>query len=473
MIGCFFKIICSIFSNIINGEFLRLDGFQPVTVKVRKQLFEIISKVTSNCFFIVAKIIKGYTSLSDLDIMKVAMGGFNARECCFHGVMHPYFKIRHVHCWLESSATLFHKFENFRIAFLALMAHDCSENRYCLKINREIKKKKHQKQRRETQATQRIREGQQQKNASSTGLREIGRSANHLEKGTRTLEDIFGNGVRDSEPEEELSRKTAVIMETEEGRLKRIISLMRHIPVFSGEGDVEPFIDAIEYCTPKLKAEDEGTFIFELVSRLSGVAVGSRRTVMKTAETIKGVIEKLRQNSGHTEDFSAILNRLTKILQEENESTAKFGARLERMRSQAANKIDRCRSREDIVRRREREHARIRLASYGEELQVEESIKKPNKETIGEEPLVFTVTNDAANIDQGGPKCYRCGEFKTKDDSRYSEDHTTLEDSCIEKIAAITLVIAAIEDHMVIITTSIMIKSVEDIKLYIRVSNEI
>ncbi|KAH0562926.1 hypothetical protein KQX54_000894 [Cotesia glomerata] len=148
----------------------------------------------------------------------------------------------------------------------------------------------------------------------------------------------------------------------------------------------------------------------KLASRSSGVAVGSMRTVMKTARTIKGVIEKLRQNSGHTEDFFAILNRLTKLLQEENESTAKFGARLESMRSQAANKIDRCRSIEDIVHRREREHARIRLATYGEELQVEESIKKPNKETIGEEPLVFTVTNDAANIDQGGPKCYRCGE---------------------------------------------------------------
>ncbi|KAH0567930.1 hypothetical protein KQX54_016271 [Cotesia glomerata] len=134
------------------------------------------------------------------------------------------------------------------------------------------------------------------------------------------------------------------------------------------------------------------------------------RTVMKTARTIKGVIEKLRQNSGHTEDFFAILNRLIKLLQEKNESTAKFGARLESMRSQAANKIDRCRSREDIVHRREREHARIRLATYREELQVKESIKKPNKETIGEEPLVFTVTNDAANIDQGGPKCYRCEE---------------------------------------------------------------
>ncbi|KAH0539951.1 hypothetical protein KQX54_010259 [Cotesia glomerata] len=121
----------------------------------------------------------------------------------------------------------------------------------------------------------------------------------------------------------------------------------------------------------------------KFASRSSGVAVGSMRTVMNTARTIKG---------------------------EENESTSKFGARLESIRSQAANKIDRCRSREDIVHRREREHARIKLATYGEELQVEESIKKLNKETIGEEPLVFTVTNDAANIDQGGPKCYRCGE---------------------------------------------------------------
>ncbi|XP_044596943.1 uncharacterized protein LOC123273567 [Cotesia glomerata] len=60
----------------------------------------------------------------------------------------------------------------------------------------------------------------------------------------------------------------------------------------------------------------------KLASRSSGVAVGSMRTVMKTARTIKGVIEKLRQNSGHTEDFFAILNRLTKLLQEENESTA-------------------------------------------------------------------------------------------------------------------------------------------------------
>ncbi|KAH0537952.1 hypothetical protein KQX54_001505 [Cotesia glomerata] len=118
------------------------------------------------------------------------------------------------------------------------------------------------------------------------------------------------------------------------------------------------------------------------------------------------------------------------------------------MRSQAANKIDRCRSREDIVHRRKREHARIRLATYGEELQVEESIKQPNKETIGKEPLVFT--------------------FKTKDDSRYGEDHTTLEepDSCMTvTTAAITPVIATIEDHMVIITTSIMIKPVEDIKV--------
>ncbi|KAH0533467.1 hypothetical protein KQX54_000157, partial [Cotesia glomerata] len=41
---------------------------------------------------------------------------------------------------------------------------------------------------------------------------------------------------------------------------------------------------------------------------------------------------------------------------------------------------------------------------------VEESIKKPSKEATREEPLVFTVTNDAANIDQGGPKCYGCGE---------------------------------------------------------------
>ncbi|KAH0549681.1 hypothetical protein KQX54_012311 [Cotesia glomerata] len=110
----------------------------------------------------------------------------------------------------------------------------------------------------------------------------------------------------------------------------------------------------------------------KLASRSSGVAVSSMRTVMKTARTIKGVIEKLRENSGHTEDFFAILNRLTKLLQEENESTAKYGARLESMRSQAASKIDRCRSRED---------ARIRLATYGDELQVEESIKKPNKET--------------------------------------------------------------------------------------------
>lgn len=131
---------------------------------------------------------------------------------------------------------------------------------------------------------------------------------------------------------------------------------------------------------------------------------------MKTARTINAVIEKLRQNSGRTKDLFAILYRQTKLLQEENESTAKFGARLGSIKSQAANKIDRCRSREDIVHRREREHARIKLATYGEELQVEESIKKPNKETIGEEPLVFTVTNDAANIDQGGPKCYRCGE---------------------------------------------------------------
>ncbi|XP_074103967.1 uncharacterized protein LOC141530644 [Cotesia typhae] len=130
-------------------------------------------------------------------------------------------------------------------------------------------------------------------------------------------------------------------------------------------------------------------------------------TAMKTARTIKAVIEKLRQNSGHTKDLFAILNRQTKLLQEENESTATFGARLGSIRSQAANKIDKCRSREDIVHRRGREHARIKLATYGEELQVEESIKKPNKETIEEEPLVFTVTNDAVKIDQGGPKCYR------------------------------------------------------------------
>ncbi|CAG5102944.1 Protein of unknown function [Cotesia congregata] len=164
-------------------------------------------------------------------------------------------------------------------------------------------------------------------------------STEHL--GTQTLEDILGIGVQDSEPEEELSRETAVTMETEEGRLKRIISLMRHIPVFSGEGDVEPFIDAIEYCTPKLKAGDEGTFIFELASRLSGVAVGSMKTVMKTAETIDEVIEKLRPNFGRTDDFFAILNRLTKVLQEKRESVAKFGARIESMRSQATNKIDR------------------------------------------------------------------------------------------------------------------------------------
>ncbi|KAH0535066.1 hypothetical protein KQX54_012862 [Cotesia glomerata] len=218
----------------------------------------------------------------------------------------------------------------------------------------------------------------------------------------RTLEDVLGNGARDSKPEEELPRGTAVTMvETEEARLKRIISLMRHIPVFSGEGDVEPFIEAIENCTPKLKDGDEGTFIFELASRLSGVAVGSMRTVMKTAETIDTVIEKLRQNFGRTEDFFAILNRLTKVLQEEKESVAKFGARLEsaletfvvgltpqlsfavstqKLRNLAdalkialeaeiqGEKTDAMsRLREDRVRRKERVHARIRLATYGEE----------------------------------------------------------------------------------------------------------
>ncbi|KAH0552470.1 hypothetical protein KQX54_010544 [Cotesia glomerata] len=244
----------------------------------------------------------------------------------------------------------------------------------------------------------------------------------------RTLENGSTNGVLDDELEEELSGKPATTMvETEEARLKRIISLTRHIPVFSGEDDVEPFIDAIEYCTPRLKDGDEETFIFELASRLSGVAVGSMRTVMKTARTIDAVIEKLRQNFGRTEDFFAILNRLTKLLQEENESVARFGARLESMRSQAANKIDRItltadqkqyrnndlnaaaletfivgltpqlsfavstqkprnltdalkvaleaeiqsekteamnKLREDRVRRRERDHARIRLATY-------------------------------------------------------------------------------------------------------------
>ncbi|KAH0546574.1 hypothetical protein KQX54_011665 [Cotesia glomerata] len=82
----------------------------------------------------------------------------------------------------------------------------------------------------------------------------------------RTLEDVSGNGAWDSKPkqkEEELPRETAVTMVgMEEARVKRIISLMRHIPVFSGECDVEPFIDAFEYCTPKLKDGDEGTFIF-------------------------------------------------------------------------------------------------------------------------------------------------------------------------------------------------------------------
>ncbi|KAH0551207.1 hypothetical protein KQX54_000213, partial [Cotesia glomerata] len=290
----------------------------------------------------------------------------------------------------------------------------------------------------------------------------------------RTLENGSTNGVLDDESEEELSGEPVTTMvETEEARLKRIISLTRHIPVFSGEGDVEPFIDAIEYCTPRLKDGDEETFIFELASRLSGVAVGSMRTVMKTARTIDAVIEHLRQNFGRTEDFFAILSRLTKLLQEENDSVARFGARLESMRSQAANKIDRStltadqkqyrnndlnaaaletfivgltphlsfavstqkprnltdalkvaleaeiqsekteamnKLREDRVRRRERDHARIRLATYEEELQAEESTKKSNRESVGEEPLVFTVTNDAANIDQGGPKCYGCGE---------------------------------------------------------------
>lgn len=288
-------------------------------------------------------------------------------------------------------------------------------------------------------------------------------------------ENGLPNGVQHSESEEELPEDSVVTMaETEEARLRRIISLMRHIPVFSGEGDVEPFIDAIEYCTPRLKDGDEETFIFELASRLSGVAVGSMRTVMKTARTIDAVIEKLRQNFGRTEDFFAILNRLTKLLQEENESVAKFGARVESMRSQAANKIDRSaipedqkqyrtndlnaaaletfmvgltpqlsfavstqkprnltdaleialeaeiqsekteamnRLREDRVRRREREHARIRLATYGEELQVEEPIRKLNKEVIREKPLIFTVTNNAASSDQGSPKCYGCGEL--------------------------------------------------------------
>ncbi|KAH0537964.1 hypothetical protein KQX54_002092 [Cotesia glomerata] len=271
----------------------------------------------------------------------------------------------------------------------------------------------------------------------------------------RTLEDVLGNGARDSKPEEELPRGTAVtMMEAEEARLKRIILLMRHIPVFSEEGDVEPFIDAIEYCTSKLKDGDEGTFIFELASRLSGVTVGSMRTVMKSAETIDTVIEKLRQNFGRTDDFFAILNRLTKVLQEEKESVAKFGARLESMRSQAGNKIDRSALPEDQKRYRkddlnaaaletfvvgltlqlsfavstqkprnnrgcveialeaeiqsEKTDAMSRLRE--DKLQVEESIKKPSKEATRKQPLVFTVTNDAANIDQGGPKCYGCGE---------------------------------------------------------------
>ncbi|KAH0540134.1 hypothetical protein KQX54_013166 [Cotesia glomerata] len=78
----------------------------------------------------------------------------------------------------------------------------------------------------------------------------------------RTLENGSTNGVLDDESEEELSGEPVTTMvETEEARLKRIISLTRHIPVFSGEGDVEPFIDAIEYCTPRLKDGDEETFI--------------------------------------------------------------------------------------------------------------------------------------------------------------------------------------------------------------------
>ncbi|XP_057322513.1 putative uncharacterized protein DDB_G0289263 [Microplitis mediator] len=65
------------------------------------------------------------------------------------------------------------------------------------------------------------------------------------------------------------------------------------------------------------------------------------RTFLRKAESVNQVIEKLRQNFGRMETFHAVIHRLTGMIQENNESVTKFGARLEGIKAEAENKINR------------------------------------------------------------------------------------------------------------------------------------
>ncbi|KAH0546608.1 hypothetical protein KQX54_012059 [Cotesia glomerata] len=255
--------------------------------------------------------------------------------------------------------------------------------------------------------------------------------------------------------EETIEDNPAEIMaDTEEARLKRIISLMRHIPVFSGEGDVEPFIDAIEYCTPKLREGDRDTFIFELASRLSGMAVGSMRAFMKSATTIDG------------------------MFQEENESVAKFGARLESTRSQAANKIERSNlsAEQKAYRVNDLNAAALETLIVGLKQQLSYAVSNREPETL-ENALKI-----ALEVEIQGEKTEAMNRAKKEkvhrkerehakirqDDSRQDKDKGQasfkVQDNFNEGVMIRTVLgVTTIDDHIVIITTLVTIKLEEGI----------
>ncbi|KAH0546570.1 hypothetical protein KQX54_011633 [Cotesia glomerata] len=215
--------------------------------------------------------------------------------------------------------------------------------------------------------------------------------------------------------------------------------------------------EIMAYCTPKLREGDRETFIFKLASRLSGMVVGSMRAFMKSATTIDGVIEKLRQNFGRTEDFRTILNRLVKMFQEENESVA--SNRSAEQRAYRVNDLN---------------AAALKTLIVGLKQQLSYAVSNREPETLenrigGRNPEGEDGSNEQSKKGKGLPQREgTCKNQNRQDDSRQDKDRGQAsfkgQDNFNEGVMIRTVLgVTTIDDHMVIITTLVTIKLEEGI----------